>query len=87
MNSTVSLPPLVFLALFKAETASFPFITVYTYSGVLIRNLVDYESMIKSEADPMILNWYVQLMNGLIHTVESFRIVSISESMTYEEVR
>lgn len=57
---------------FDPNTVTFylPFIRLNNSSKVIIRNLVAYEIMIKSEKEPSILNRYVDLMNGLIETAD-----------------
>ncbi|GMN35446.1 hypothetical protein TIFTF001_045020 [Ficus carica] len=62
---------------FDPETASFelPLITLNANFEVIIRNLVAYEAMIKSEKQPPILNWYVELMNGLIKTAKDVEVL------------
>ncbi|EXC29941.1 hypothetical protein L484_015134 [Morus notabilis] len=69
-----------------------PIIRINADFEVIIRNLVVYEAMIKSETEPLILNWYVELMNGLIQTAEDVavlnkqQIISKSESTLDEQV-
>ncbi|GMN33230.1 hypothetical protein TIFTF001_046686 [Ficus carica] len=62
---------------FDPNTVSFylPLIRINVNSEVIIRNLVVYEALIKSEKEPMILNWFVQLMNWLIQTAEDVKVL------------
>ncbi|PON55184.1 hypothetical protein TorRG33x02_300070 [Trema orientale] len=52
-----------------------PSIKLNGNSEVVIRNLVAYEAMIKSETEPLILTRYVELMSGLIRTSEDVKVL------------
>ncbi|EXC29940.1 hypothetical protein L484_015133 [Morus notabilis] len=78
---------------FDRNTLSFylPVIRINANFEVVIRNLVVYEAMIKHETEPPILNWYVELMNGLIQTAEDVavlrkKIIAKSELTDDEQV-
>ncbi|GMN26073.1 hypothetical protein TIFTF001_001161 [Ficus carica] len=62
---------------FDPATATFhlPSLKIDANFEVIIRNLVAYEAMIMSETQPPILNWYVELMNGLIETAEDVEVL------------
>nr|GMN30460.1 hypothetical protein TIFTF001_048015 [Ficus carica] len=62
---------------FDPYTVTFylPFIRLNISSEVIIRNLVAYDVMIKSEKEPLILNRYVDLMIGLIDTADDVKVL------------
>lgn len=78
---------------FDLDKTSFklPLIKLDVYSEVIIRNLVAYEAMSKSESEPLVFTRYFQLMNGIIETEKDVKVlrdhgILQSESMKDDEV-
>ena len=62
---------------FDSERISFhlPHIKLCANAEVIIRNLVAYESMIKSDTEPLILMRYMEIMSGLIKTSDDIKVL------------
>lgn len=78
---------------FDLDKTSFklPLIKLDVNSEVIIRNLVAYEAMSKSESEPLVFTRYFQLMNGIIETEKDVKVlrdhgILQSESMKDDEV-
>ncbi|EXC29943.1 hypothetical protein L484_015136 [Morus notabilis] len=79
---------------FDPNTVSFhlPFTRLNVNFEVVLRNLGAYEAMVKSEKEPLILNGFVELMNGLIKSADDVMvlkdqgIISKPESINDEKV-
>lgn len=72
---------------FDLNTLSFylPFIKIDVNSEVVLRNLVAYEAMIKSESEPLILTRYIELMSKLVESSEDVRV--LKEVIQYESMK
>ncbi|KAL5566380.1 hypothetical protein UlMin_029544 [Ulmus minor] len=60
----------------KTKSLHLPVIRLNVNSEIIIRNLVVYETMIKSESKSHLLTRYLELMSGLIQTSEDVKVLT-----------